>query len=283
MVSKKFSFDVWDTFTDVIQAIYHLLVEFSQGEFEHVASKLSMDYYNSISEMLLEIKMDPIKYPEYELVRATLSKSFIGLFQARNLYLEYLEQKNVAEALKSKAEILDNIELLKEYIQNNMNQNTMADIFPPANITTLPVIIKPEYLEYIRLYGFPENALFDTDKLADILMRLGIPDHYSEYSHQDSSGSVPDVENRYQLQKELVESIEFDFSGVPLVLGKDALTVNSTGQDILDYYGIRGHADASSGVYDASGGWHRNARFHTGGMDDCGTDNDYSKEPYYTW
>ena len=284
--SHKFNFDLWDTFTDVIHAIYHLLVEFSQGEFEHVASKLSMDYYNSISEMLLEVKMDPLKYPEYELVRATLSKSFVGLFQARNLYLEYLEEKNIAEALKSKAEILDNIELLKEYIQNNMNQNTMADIFPPANITTLPVIIKPEYLEYIKLYGFPENALFDTDKLADILLRMGIPDHYSEYS-QDSSGSVhPDPETRCELKKELVESIEFDFSGMPLVLGKAPLTVHSTGQEILDFYGVQGHGDAS-GVYDVSGRWHPNPRYHEGGGgcdDDCGSGtDDYSKNPYYTW
>jgi hypothetical protein len=232
--------------------------------------------------MLLEVKMDPLCHPEYELVRATLSKSFIGLFQARNLYLEYLEQKNIAEALKSKAEILDNIELLKEYIQNNMNQNTMADIFPAANITTFPVIIKPEYIEYIQLYGFPENALFDTDKLADILMRLGIPDHYSEYS-QDSSGSVSDPDTRCQLQKELVESIEFDFSGMPLVLGKAPLTVNSTGQEILDFYGMHGHGDVS-GAYDVSGRWHPNPRFHGGGgTGDCGTDDDYSKEPYYTW
>ena len=277
LVSKKFTFDVWDTFTDVIHAIYHLLLEFSLGEFEHVASKLSMDYYNSISEMLLEIKMDPIKYPEYELVRATLSKTFIGLFQARSLYLSYLEEKKIAEALQAKAAILDNLDSLKEYIQN-MNQNTMADIFPPANITTLPVIIKPEYLEYIKLYGFPENALFDTDKLAEILMRLGIPDHYSQYS-MDSSGSVPDPDDRYQLEKELVESIEFDFSGVPLALGKAALTVNSTGQDVLDYYGLRGHADASAGVYDASGGWHRNRRFHDGS--DNGVDDDVG--PFYTW
>jgi hypothetical protein len=248
----KFNFDIWDTFTDVVNTINHLLTEFSLGHFDKVTQSLSMDYYNSVSKMLLEIKMDPGCNPEYELVRNTIAKSFEGLYQSRNLYIEYMNDQQVIEALKQKANILDNMDSLKEYLQNM--KNNFPDVFPPSHITTIPVVIKPEYLEYIKEFGFPQGAIFDTDKLAVILMRMGI--QTDDISIHEAADDVADPENRSQLRQQVL-ALEYDFSNVPLIPGVAALNSHSTGQEILNYFGVPGHVDASSGYFDLSGVFHR--------------------------
>jgi hypothetical protein len=33
-------------------------------------------------------------------------------------------------------------------------------------------VVRPEIMEYIRLYGFPCGAIFETDKLAEIVAQI---------------------------------------------------------------------------------------------------------------
>jgi hypothetical protein len=39
-------------------------------------------------------------------------------------------------------------------------------------VTVVKAQIKPEYLEYIKLYGYPSNGVFDMDKLGAILVSM---------------------------------------------------------------------------------------------------------------
>lgn len=234
---KLLRFDIWDTFTDVIQTINHLLSEFSMGNFTNVASKLTFDFYNSISKMLLEIKLDPTKNPEYELVRNTISKSFQGLYQSVVMYSELLNGRDEIQRLEAKAVILSDIDLLKDYI-TTMHLNKRADLFPQANIQVPLLTLKPEYMEYIKLYGFPANAIFDVDKLGEIIVRLNIAtdDNVSCSSSSSSSSS-----SRSELIKkmEVIDNTIQDFSGT-------TLNLHSTGREIFKYYGVPTHVDASN-------------------------------------
>ena len=45
-------------------------------------------------------------------------------------------------------------------------------LFPDQMITVIPVQIKPEYLAYIKTYGYPENGIWDPDLLGAILSSI---------------------------------------------------------------------------------------------------------------
>jgi hypothetical protein len=42
-------------------------------------------------------------------------------------------------------------------------------------VRVIPATAKPEYLQYIKLYGYPAGGIFEMEKLAPILRELGIP------------------------------------------------------------------------------------------------------------
>ena len=71
--------------------------------------------------------------------------------------------------MSEKASILDDMVKLREYI-NSLKKN--MSIFPNIEVTVVKAQIKPEYLEYIKLYGYPENSIFDMDKLGAILISM---------------------------------------------------------------------------------------------------------------
>ena len=77
--------------------------------------------------------------------------------------------ENALESSKEAEDILYDTVRLKEFIAN-LNRQTA--VFPDARITPIVATLKPEYAEYIRLYGYPESGVFDMDKLAKILKSL---------------------------------------------------------------------------------------------------------------
>ena len=44
--------------------------------------------------------------------------------------------------------------------------NKSINLFPNQSIITTAVKLKPEYQIYINNYGFPENGVFDSKKIA---------------------------------------------------------------------------------------------------------------------
>jgi hypothetical protein len=47
-------------------------------------------------------------------------------------------------------------------------------LFPDTDAVMKKATLKPQYAEYVRLYGFPEGGLFDMDRLGAIITQLGI-------------------------------------------------------------------------------------------------------------
>ena len=71
--------------------------------------------------------------------------------------------------MTEKASILNDIDKLKEYI--NGLRGTMY-LLPDLNIKAPLATVKREYVEYIKLYGYPSGGIFDMDRLAAILINI---------------------------------------------------------------------------------------------------------------
>jgi hypothetical protein len=73
-------------------------------------------------------------------------------------------------ANKTKLAILDNVDELTIYL-NNLRK-TISNIFPESIVTISEITLKPQYQQYITLYGFPPGGVFEVDKLAAIMVPI---------------------------------------------------------------------------------------------------------------
>ena len=69
-------------------------------------------------------------------------------------------------ATTEKASILDDKTKLQEYINHLLGARS---ILPDSKVTIITAEIKAEYAEYIQMYGFPDGAVFEMDKLANAI------------------------------------------------------------------------------------------------------------------
>jgi hypothetical protein len=108
-------------------------------------------------------------YPIYEQLRITIKYALQGLYKAIQQYQILLETNIKLASVTERASILDDMKKLKEFVKTLKGG---GNIFPDLIITAPMAKIKPEYLEYIQLYGYPSNGVFDMDKLGAILISM---------------------------------------------------------------------------------------------------------------
>jgi hypothetical protein len=77
--------------------------------------------------------------------------------------------QNTIVSLAERASILTDMKKLKDYI---ISLKKNVSIFNNIEVKIVKAQIKPEYLEYIKLYGYPSNGVFDMDKLGAILVSM---------------------------------------------------------------------------------------------------------------
>jgi len=155
----------------VVQTVNTLMLEFSKGHFYTVANILTHATYNKLSIALSNLAVAANKYPDYETIRTSSTSALGGLYQSILQYSELVDTKNKLDISKENESILYDRVKLQEYI-NKLNQNKR--LFPDSNVTAKKATLKPEYAEYVKQFGFPEGAVFEPDKLAFILQRLGM-------------------------------------------------------------------------------------------------------------
>lgn len=163
--------EYYEQLSQFVLIIERLLVEFSRGEFDVLVEVFTPEMYHRLAQELYELQKDPSKYPEYEILRKSTAHSLEGLQQG---LLQYAVLKNVEAELgiaKKAEEILHNTEKLKAYIQSVLGSRS---IFTKKNVKTIRAEMKPEYTEYMRLYGFPKGCVFEMDKLAVVRSNLGL-------------------------------------------------------------------------------------------------------------
>lgn len=163
--------EYYDQLSQIVQVIERLLREFALGEFEVLMGVFTSEMYDRLAQDLYDLQKDPSKYPEYEILRKSATHSLEGLQQG---LLQYGLLKNTEAELavaRKAEEILHDIEKLKVYIQSILGSRS---IFSKKNVRSIRAEMKPEYTEYVRLYGFPRGAVFEMDKLAVARSNIGL-------------------------------------------------------------------------------------------------------------
>lgn len=150
----------------IITAINTLLVAFSQGKFDLVTGVLNQNLYNNLALQLNTIKQNSKIYPDFENIRISTTRALAGLYQGIKQYISLKNTEANLKTAKDKASILDDRKKLQEYINRLLGSSS---IFPDSKVTIISAEIKPEYVEYIQMYGFPEGAVFEMDKLANAI------------------------------------------------------------------------------------------------------------------
>jgi hypothetical protein len=88
---------------------------------------------------------------------------------------QYNDLTTASEGWKKDSEILKNTKLLREYLDKLVINNELSKAPLMKIDVEMPfLMIKPEYLEYNRLYGVPVNGEYDQDLLFNIINNMGI-------------------------------------------------------------------------------------------------------------
>ena len=147
----------------VVSDLNTYLHNYSIGNYEYLVENMTELVYYDLTQELSKLQQDPNQYPEFENIRQSATKSLEGLKRA---ILQYKECENTSQQLeiaRNRAGILDDKAELKKYINSLVGS---LSLFPDIEITSVAATLKPEIAIYIKLYGFPNGGIFDTDKFA---------------------------------------------------------------------------------------------------------------------
>ena len=148
---------------NALSTINTLMVNFALGNYSEVAQILTLDKYNDLSILLGGLQRSSNTYPDYEIIRTTISNSLQALMQAVNQYAVLVNTNAALTNAQAQASILTDMTKLKAYLESLKGNRYL---FPDSSVTITKALIKPQYGEYIKRYGYPPNGIFDTDKLA---------------------------------------------------------------------------------------------------------------------
>lgn len=149
----------------------HLLqVRANHSEYAKPMTDISYDVLSDENLLDLATKLNIYRKstdPFIKLLRETLVKSIDTLkkgiiIHKDNARLTYTNE-NLNTELDELHEILCDREKLEAYIKEKNSQKYLFDIDGELDVT---LKIKPQYLEYINKYGFPDDGIFDLDKLS---------------------------------------------------------------------------------------------------------------------
>jgi hypothetical protein len=147
---------------ELAETINDYLVMFSAGNMVGLVKTIDINVYTTLSLALSRVtKLDDASY---KTLYSSVEYSLTGLYQAVLQYHSYTEVKNNYEVALEKSKILDNLDMLRVYLESLRG---VRSLFGTFNITSMLAKVKPQYARYIELYGFPESSVFDPLKLAE--------------------------------------------------------------------------------------------------------------------
>ena len=130
-----------------------LLTNYAHGNFDKIKEDLDNNVFENLAVALYNEKNDELEY--YEFIRLLLVRSLEGIKQSIILNTDQTEKIE---------KLLSELNQIKNPIKNTF-------ISASSTLDTIATIRK-EYKQYIELYGIPENGVFDTDKLAEIIKKM---------------------------------------------------------------------------------------------------------------
>ena len=177
--------DLYRQLAVFVTSVNTLQETYASGNISTVATLLTQEVYQQLSTQLdnlaLELNIDTSTtrayvtvedmYSDYEKIHTNTSSALKSLHKAVEQYATLEDYKAKYLSAKEKADILLDPVKLREYIEE-MNRRSQTSIFPDSNVKVAKATLKPEYAEYIRLYGYPEGHIFDPIKLGKIINNL---------------------------------------------------------------------------------------------------------------
>jgi hypothetical protein len=148
--------------------IQNMLNQYFLGNVQYVTNNLNISQYKYLSKQILRLTSIQKK--------TVVFKNFIF----NTVQILYSSLQNIAILNQNSIDLAKNEELLEilkdkekllAYIQE---MSEIINLFPNQTMTTSNVKLKPEYQIYINNYGFPENGVFDSKKIALIANSLSI-------------------------------------------------------------------------------------------------------------
>jgi hypothetical protein len=167
-------------YDSVITQLNTYIRYFSIGNFTELTKNFTTKSYNTLlmsaksknfdtSDInnLVNFVYNPTKF---ELMRESTYRVIDGLEKTIKLVNQNTTyQKDITELTKYK-NILDDPKLLIEYI-DSQRLNTMP-LFQATETFQVQYLLKPWFEAYLQTYGPPPNGVFESDKLAEIVIKL---------------------------------------------------------------------------------------------------------------
>lgn len=145
-----------------------LMNQLSLGDFQNLIDNFNLDTFNTLALKLNSLKTS--SNPLYVRLLNYLNYCLTTLLMVEVTHKESVVLRREITKLKADNAILNNIELLKQYLET-MTKKTFT-IFPEQKVSMSRIKLRPEYDIYIQRYGFPKNGAFNYDKIAEIIIEL---------------------------------------------------------------------------------------------------------------
>lgn len=175
--------DLYHELSMITTSVKTLQDTYSAGNVYAVANILTTDVYNEIITQINKLSTEPTIsdkalqrediYADFERIRTNTSSGLNTLRKAILQHSELVETQSTVLTLQEKVKILYDPMKLQEYI-DNLNNQARTKLFPDSTVQVRKAVVKPEYAEYIKRYGYPPGGSFDPDRLAEILRGMGI-------------------------------------------------------------------------------------------------------------
>jgi len=161
--------DIYIKLSEFTKKLNKLFDYFSTGDFSSITDILKREKYNELALELFNLsKTNPV----YEQIRKTIAKALEGLYQGVLQHILLINTETKLIIANEKASILDDMCKLREYLEHM--KETLC-ILPDREVSIVKASVKPEYLVYINMYGYPTGGVFEVDKLAEILKNMTSP------------------------------------------------------------------------------------------------------------
>ena len=163
----------------VVKSLEQYLTLLKNAEFQELSDTLTQPIIqtlamtlsgNQFSEAKLSINNFAIT-KTFEKYKQTFYTILDGIQQAQNLKTTNNQQAATILTLQEQADILTDINKLQDYINEHYTGSNAVMFNINASMNVAPVIY-PQYLEYIRRHGLPENSVWESEKMSIIIIEL---------------------------------------------------------------------------------------------------------------
>lgn len=159
-----------EIFQPILDELNILMDYYKLGEFDTLKKLLTVERRDTISLEFAKKRNIAKNFLIHDNILNYLNVTLNNFYLSLYYHESYLETERKCKTFQEKANILDDMNKLKKYIQS-LNKNEGV-LFKAPTITAKLAVLKPQYDIYIKRFGLPRYGVFDSMALGDILLEL---------------------------------------------------------------------------------------------------------------